>query len=292
MRGDELETLDRFGDAFELLEALQVACLAVGVMFDDEHCGSAREQHEPRVNVLRQLWAASVRAGGEAIVLLRAGYPEGALGRWRLVREAEVLSLFLMEQPVEVSLNLLHHAAFKAVSMKGDVQRWLRWAGGEPLTDQEMREMGRKVGDILAEHPEWRGDYGWAHEPLLRSHADYRRSHEQYPRQRGPSFADLEAAVGQRPSKLWWSWARRPLKNPGLVRPSRDDSGHALDDLRTGWFFDAAELIGPAPEGSFFALLAEHGERVVRDEDFAECYSEGVGRPSIPPSRLAKVLLL
>jgi transposase len=57
-------------------------------------------------------------------------------------------------------------------------------------------------------------------------------------------------------------------------------------------FFDAAELVGPLPEGSFFALLAEHGERIVRDEDFADCYSEGVGRPSIPPSRLAKVLLL
>jgi transposase len=57
-------------------------------------------------------------------------------------------------------------------------------------------------------------------------------------------------------------------------------------------FFDAAELIGPLPEGSFFALLAEHGERIVRDEDFADCYSEGVGRPSIPPSQLAKVLLL
>src|SRR5215211_4571483 len=35
---------------------------------------------------------------------------------------------------------------------------------------------------------------------------------------------------------LKWREARRPLKNPGLVRPSRDDSGHALDDLRTGWF--------------------------------------------------------
>jgi transposase len=57
-------------------------------------------------------------------------------------------------------------------------------------------------------------------------------------------------------------------------------------------FFDAAELVGPLPEGSFFALLAEHGERIVRDEDFADCYSERVGRPSIPPSRLAKVLLL
>lgn len=57
-------------------------------------------------------------------------------------------------------------------------------------------------------------------------------------------------------------------------------------------FFDAGELIGPLPEGSFFALLAEHGERIVRDEDFADCYSQSIGRPSIPPSQLAKVLLL
>jgi transposase len=57
-------------------------------------------------------------------------------------------------------------------------------------------------------------------------------------------------------------------------------------------FFAAAELAGPLPEGSFFRLLAEHGDRIVRDEDFAGCYSERMGRPSIPPSQLAKVLLL
>jgi hypothetical protein len=56
--------------------------------------------------------------------------------------------------------------------------------------------------------------------------------------------------------------------------------------------FDAAVLSRPLPEGSFFALLAEHGDRIVRDEDFAGCYSPGMGRPSIPPSLLAKVVLL
>ena len=56
--------------------------------------------------------------------------------------------------------------------------------------------------------------------------------------------------------------------------------------------FDAAVVMGPLPEGSFFALLAEHSDRVVRDEDFAECYSSRMGRPSIPPSLLAKVMLL
>jgi transposase len=55
---------------------------------------------------------------------------------------------------------------------------------------------------------------------------------------------------------------------------------------------DAAGLMGPLPDGSFFALLAEHGDRIVRDEDFADCYSERMGRPSIPPSLLAKLLLL
>jgi hypothetical protein len=55
---------------------------------------------------------------------------------------------------------------------------------------------------------------------------------------------------------------------------------------------DAAVVMGPLPEGSFFALLAEHGDRIVRDEDFADCYAERMGRPSIPPSLLAKVLLL
>ena len=34
--------------------------------------------------------------------------------------------------------------------------------------------------------------------------------------------------------------------------------------------FDAAQLVRPLPEGSFFALLAEHGDRIVRDEEFAE----------------------
>ncbi len=57
--------------------------------------------------------------------------------------------------------------------------------------------------------------------------------------------------------------------------------------------FDAAVVVSrPLPEGSFYRLLADHGDRIVRDSDFADCYSARMGRPSIPPSTLAKVLLL
>jgi transposase len=57
-------------------------------------------------------------------------------------------------------------------------------------------------------------------------------------------------------------------------------------------FFDAAWCSDLLPEDSIHSLLAQHGDRIVRDEDFADCYSERQGRPSIPPSLLAKVLLL
>jgi hypothetical protein len=57
-------------------------------------------------------------------------------------------------------------------------------------------------------------------------------------------------------------------------------------------FFDAAWCGAVVDPESFYGLLAAHGHRIVRDQDFAPCYAERRGRPSIPPSHLAKILLL
>lgn len=43
---------------------------------------------------------------------------------------------------------------------------------------------------------------------------------------------------------------------------------------------------------SFYARMAEHGSTLIRDEDFADCYSNRMGRPSIPPSLLMRAVLL
>lgn len=44
-------------------------------------------------------------------------------------------------------------------------------------------------------------------------------------------------------------------------------------------------------DDSFYARLAAHGEKVIVDEDFADCYVAGKGRPSIPPSLLMRAVL-
>src|SRR5712691_11495533 len=66
----------------------------------------------------------------------------------------------------------------------------------------------------------------------------------------------------------------------------------AIADSAQQGLFDSSWCGNVVSRDSFYGLLAEHGERIVCDGDFADCYAEGRGRPSIPPSTLAKILLL
>lgn len=44
-------------------------------------------------------------------------------------------------------------------------------------------------------------------------------------------------------------------------------------------------------KGSFYERLADHGHEIVTDDDFAELYADGRGRPSVPPSMMVRALL-
>jgi hypothetical protein len=56
---------------------------------------------------------------------------------------------------------------------------------------------------------------------------------------------------------------------------------------------DAQALVGHlVPEGSMFAFLAEHRRDVFPDGEFEDLFPSGKGRPSIPASVMASILVL
>jgi hypothetical protein len=63
---------------------------------------------------------------------------------------------------------------------------------------------------------------------------------------------------------------------------------------RVDWqLLDAQALVGhPVPAGSMFAFLAAHRGELFTDEDFADLFPSGRGRPSVPASVMASVLVL
>ena len=44
-------------------------------------------------------------------------------------------------------------------------------------------------------------------------------------------------------------------------------------------------------KGSFYERLADHGDEIIDDDDFAHMYSDGKGRPSVPPSVMIRAML-
>lgn len=75
-----------------------------------------------------------------------------------------------------------------------------------------------------------------------------------------------------------------------------DHGGMMLGTVdRQGSLLGVDSLLSKLFEGddsSFYARMAANGDDLVSDEDFADCYSAGMGRPSIPPSLLMKTVLL
>ena len=56
---------------------------------------------------------------------------------------------------------------------------------------------------------------------------------------------------------------------------------------------DARALVGHlVPAGSMFAFLAAHRQELFCDEDFADLFPSGKGRPSVPASVMASVMVL
>ena len=276
----EVAVLDRHGRGLACLEALHVACFVVGAGFDHDEGPAAEAKQDSRVNALRRLWGASLEAGGECIALLRAGYAAGALARWRLLREAEVLSLMLIQHPPETAERYLEHASFHAIRFRHDYQRWATEVAEDLLGDDEMRSMGAAFGRSIARHgEEWRGDYGWAHASLVATSPQYADQVERGRRARGPTFADVEAAVGQQHNKVFYAFSSQSVHVSAAENPSGELRGFpSADEVHVVGQFVAGSLATPTamfilswpPEESepeyrvFSMLLRALGEQTIR----------------------------
>jgi hypothetical protein len=80
---------------------------------------------------------------------------------------------------------------------------------------------------------------------------------------------------------------------PALCPVCWDDLGMQGEERLDRPLLDAAALAGRlVPAGSMFAFLAEHRHGLFPDAEFADLFPSGRGRPSVPASVMAAVLVL
>jgi len=114
------------------------------------------------------LHARAVRVSNEILALLREGYPDGALSRWRTLHEIAVVSTFLNRHDEEISLRFLAHRGIATYKALVQYEEHLPLSNMTPLKPGDL-DAAKEQRDRLIEKfgPEFTDEMGWTF-PVLK----------------------------------------------------------------------------------------------------------------------------
>lgn len=166
----------RWYEGFEALETLTAVCVEAGSSFQQEFLAHVELQNDILLGVLMRIHARSCRTAREITALMRNGYADAALARWRTLHELAVTAQALSKLGRPAAMDYLAASNVKALEGMREYQQSASWMGMEPYTDAEMVRAELRVDRMLAAQGRTAGDYGgnfgWARPYVHSGHFD------------------------------------------------------------------------------------------------------------------------
>ncbi len=119
------------------------------------------------VDALSRLHARACQIGYEIEALLRAGFPDGAMARWRSLHEVSVMFEFISRNGADTAVRYLAHDAIESWNAARGYNEMAKRLKHTPYTEEEMAAIKSAYDDAVATYgPEFESDYGWAAKAL------------------------------------------------------------------------------------------------------------------------------
>lgn len=184
----------KWKDGFQKLEMLRQISIEAGMQFQKHFLSVSKYETDPLLGVLMRQHANACRITGEIILLLKGGYPDGAIARWRSLFEISVTCLVINKYGRDAAIDYIRHGKVKAVEGMEEYQKTAKEMNLQPYDDHELSAAIALKDQILdgESHFHWakkyagfskleklREDVGlgkWSHSYKLASrnvHADY-----------------------------------------------------------------------------------------------------------------------
>ena len=133
------------------------------------------------MGVVTRLHSRACQTMGEIIALLKAGYADGAMARWRTLHEISVILNFIVENGEDVAIKYADHKAIHIYKSAKEYCRYYERLGYEPMTEEEFSAVRTDYEKQIEKYgAPFKNDYGWAAEALNMTR---------------PTFRDMEEAV-------------------------------------------------------------------------------------------------
>jgi Family of unknown function (DUF5677) len=170
----------RWGSALELLRFLVTISRELGSESNVEMRVAANSKESNLIEVVTRCHARACTLVEEIICLLSAGFPDGAMARWRTLHEVAVVALFIQQHGEDIAERYVRHLAVDSYKAASEYRECQDRLGLQPISDKDFEEM-RTASEAAVEHfgRNFRGDYGWAADALGKE----------------PKFVDIERHV-------------------------------------------------------------------------------------------------
>ena len=220
--GFRRRSYNRWKAGFDKLKMFIVMSEEFGSTFNDRNRSRAVFEKNYKFETTVALHARSVRVSNEILALLREGYPDGALSRWRTLHELAVVATFLTGNDKEVSKRFIAHRGIASAKALKQYVEFLPRSNMTPLQpgELELSEAGR-VSLIAEFGKEFGEEMGWAYPVIPKPKKINLFDLEKYtgldhwrPRYR---WASDDIHVGSKPHHASLGAAERPLDQPVLL---------------------------------------------------------------------------
>ena len=159
----------QWGTLFQSLEFAILAHEGAGVLFKQHHDVKypSDEEKSFQYSALILLHARACQVAREVLVLVRAGYADGALSRWRALYEMATVAEFIKEHSDETAERFLK---YQIVTTWWDGKKYDKYQedlGFEPLPDGTIEGLSEQVNSLTDEFGNsFKSNWGWAEKDL------------------------------------------------------------------------------------------------------------------------------
>ncbi len=178
----EERLFEHWGKALDLFQTTLVVAREAGESFNEQQRPRAAKEQDFMFEVLTRLHARACLTASEVGVLLRSGYADAAMSRWRTLHEITVVASFIKQHGGETAERYLLHEIVESCKAAEQYERYRERLGFDPLTPDELPRLRAQREGLRERFGEaFDRDYGWAAE-ALDGHS--------------PNISEIEQAVG------------------------------------------------------------------------------------------------
>jgi len=160
-RGFEERLYMRWEEPLDLLECLIGLSMTYGENHRDKLAKVVDETNVAKFAALLKIHQRACQISNEILVLLKAGYADGANARWRTLCDLGAISFFLKDNDNEVSQRYLDHQEVRKYRDAIDYQAYCERLRQPLFKKEEFEKIERRKENVCKRYTDGFGDKDW-----------------------------------------------------------------------------------------------------------------------------------